>query len=173
MHDYLSIPGYVPVKQAARLIGFSQERVLQHVRAGHFDVRVVDGRYMIAEQSVAAFERKPHGRVRTKPTPWRHYRTACVWMLRIDAPIVPGQQDALTRRVYEMADQQQQHCFPGTLHRFVSVENERLSVLLVWKSTEMDEATLERDLEAFRTALADVVDWMQAREVRCEAVAYT
>src|ERR1700731_4100585 len=94
--EYLSIPGHVPVKEAAAMLGLSEERVLQHVRAKHLPSRKVDGRYMIPVNAVEDFHRKPHGRIRTTPAPWRTYRAgARVHILQIEVRVLAGKEAIL------------------------------------------------------------------------------
>jgi excisionase family DNA binding protein len=175
--EYLSIPGHVPVKEAAAMLGLSEERVLQHVRARHLPSRKVDGRYMIPTQAVEEFQRRPHGRIRTSPAPWRVYRAgARVHSLQVEVRLRPGKEQELEERL-QTTLQQQQHLFPGTMQRYISADEENpedVSILLIWKDTELtDEATLQRDLEAFKHAFADLLDWEHARYITKRALIHT
>ncbi len=63
--------------------------------------------------------------------------------------------------------QRDEHQFPGTVARFI-VRSETLpgqvEISLIWRSTAMpDEIAREKALEAFRGALADVLDWNTAQ----------
>jgi excisionase family DNA binding protein len=175
--EYLRIPGHVPVKEAAAMLGLSEERVLQHVRARHLPSRKVDGRYMIPAQAVEAFRRKPHGRVRTAPAPWRIYRAgASVHLLQIDVQILPGQERLLDEKLHALLSEQQ-HLFPGTMQRYISVDQEDarcLSMLLIWKDTELtNEEALQSDFAAFKAAFAHLLDWEHARYSNRQAIIYT
>lgn len=174
MAEYLSIPGYLPASEAAARLGFSTERLLQHVRARHIQARKVSGRYMIAENALAAFERKPHGRTRQKATRWKHYRAgASVWMLSIDVDAFPEHVDLLQQRL-ESLETTQRHVFAGTMHRFISLDDRHMTISLLWKDTDLpDETTLFADLECFKHDFADVLDWNTAQIKKMKAVAYT
>lgn len=174
MDEYLSIPGYLPAREAAARLGFSTERLLQHVRARHIQARKVSGRYMIAENALAAFERKPHGRTRQKATRWKHYHAgASVWMLSMDVDVFPEHVDLLQQRL-ENLETTQRHTFPGTMNRYISLDDCHMTLLLVWKNTDLpNETTLLADLEAFKHDFADVLDWNTAQIKKMKAVAYT
>lgn len=175
--EYLRIPGHMPVKEAAAILGLSEERVLQHIRARHLPSRKVDGRYMIPVQAVEEFRRKPHGRIRTTPAPWRVYRAgARVRSLQIEVQLYPDKEQAFQEQL-QTTLQQQQHLFPGTMQRSISADEEhpeQITILLIWKDTELtDEATLYRDIETFKTAFAGLLDWEKARYVRKRAILHT
>ena len=73
--------------------------------------------------------------------------------------------------------QQQQHLFPGTMQRCISADEENpehITILLIWKDTELtDESALHRDLEAFKAAFAELLDWKNARYVTKQAIIHT
>lgn len=175
--EYLRIPGHVPVKEAAAILGLSEERVLQHIRARHLPSRKVDGRYMIPAQAVEEFQRKPHGRVRTTPPPWRVYRAgARIHSMQIEVKLLPGRAQAFQEKL-QATLQQQQHLFPGTMQRYISADEqspENITILLIWKDTELtDESVLQRDFEAFKSEFADLLDWQRARIVVKRAIIHT
>ncbi len=175
--EYLSIPGHVPVKEAAAMLGLSEERVLQHIRARHLPSRKVDGRYMIPIRAVEEFHRKPHGRIRTTPPPWRVYRAgARIHSMQIDVQLLPGQAQAFQEKL-QATLQQQQHLFPGTMQRYISADEqnaENITILLIWKDTELtDEAALLRDFEAFKSEFAHFLDWERARAITKRALIHT
>ncbi len=63
------------------------------------------------------------------------------------------------------------------MQRYISAGEENpedISILLIWKDTELtDEATLQRDLEAFKNAFADLLDWEHARYITKRALIHT
>jgi hypothetical protein len=165
--EYLRIPGHVPVKEAAAMLGLSEERVLQHVRAKHLPSRKIDGRYMIPVQAVEEFHRKPHGRIRTTPAPWRTYRAgARVYSMQIEVQVHAGKAQILQEKL-QTTIQLQQHLFPGTMQRYISANADdpsHITILLIWKDTELtDETSLQRDFEAFKAEFADLLDWETAQ----------
>ena len=64
--EYLRIPGHMPVKEAAAILGLSEERVLQHIRARHLPSRKIDGRYMIPVAEFAGLRDGEKARYVTK-----------------------------------------------------------------------------------------------------------
>ncbi len=77
-----------------------------------------------------------------------------------------GQQEKLFEQ-FEAIRQSDQLLFPGTVIRYVAgkaKDPQHIEIVLIWRSSVMpNEAERERELEAFRQALADVVDWDTAR----------
>lgn len=175
--NYLTIPGHVPVKQAALLIGVSQERVLQHIRTKHLPSCCVEGRYLIPQDALANFVRKPHGRTRTNPVHWKRYRAgASVYLLSIEVQAFPNRLKEFYAKLIDL-EKTQQHCFPGTMQRTISANEDdpaHITILLIWKDTELPkEARLQHDLEDFKSDFAGVVDWSTAHYSRKKAQAYT
>lgn len=171
--EYLSIPGFLPIKQAAEMLGLSDKRVLQYILADRLPARKVGGRYLMPIEAVSAFEPHPHGRIRTSPVSWRRYRAgAVVYLRRIVAPVLAGCEQALNERITAISDRQE-HTFPGTMQRFVWSSDGMFSVVLIWKSTEASPASLDRDMGAFRGALADLINWDKATTSTSEVGAHT
>lgn len=175
--EYLYIPGHVPVKKVAELLGFSEDRVHHLIQEGRLSARKVGGRYMIPQQAVENFTRSPHGRVRTKPTQWRTYRSgANVRGMEIRVQIRAGQQEQLAQKILAMRENQQ-HLFPGTMHRYMFTDETHaatLILLLVWKNTDLpDETTIAHELDSFKVEFADVLDWGTAQYSTLDASAYT
>jgi excisionase family DNA binding protein len=175
--EYLRIPGHVPVKEAAEMLGISEDRVLQHIKARRLPGRKVLGRYMIPLEEVEQFEQNPPGRVRTKAPAWRVYNIRSKLVsLAIDVQVLPGQEQRLLEKVQSI-QQRNRHAFPGTMARYILKENSAfssVSIWLIWKDTEMpNEATLEEELAAFKAELADVLDWGTALQSTKEGLIYT
>jgi len=173
MEDYLSVPGYLPVRQAAMQLGLSEKRILQFILAKRLPSRKVSGRHLIPMGALDHFAPGPHGRVRTQPAPWRKYRAGAKVSLRhIVAPVLPGRTQDAQEYLAELAEQQA-YCFAGTMQRFLFVDGSHLHLVLVWKSTEIDQEALARDVSTFMAATDDLVDWRQARDDTSEVVAHT
>jgi hypothetical protein len=87
-----------------------------------------------------------------------------------------GQQERLIEKLKAIF-KGQRHRFPGSIQRYVfedSISRSTVSILLVWKDTEMpDEASREQALAAFKAELADVLDWETARYATKEGIIYT
>lgn len=176
--EYLHIPGHVPIKEAAEMLGLSDKRVLQYILSERLPAHKVQGRYMIPTEAVREFQQRPHGRIRTTPTPWRVYRAgASVRIQQIEVPAYPERQEELRARLQALS-QEQEHLFPGTMQRYICLIDQReplcVSILLIWKDTELpDESVLESSLENFKADFAGLLDWSSARVVVAQAIAHT
>lgn len=175
--EYLRIPGHVPVKEAAAMLGLSEERVLQHIRAQHLPSHKIDGRYMIPIQAVEDFQRKPHGRVRKKPAPWRIYRAgAIVCSMQIEVQIKAGKLQEIQEK-FQTIIQKQQYLFPGTMQRYILASPDspdNLTILLIWKDTELtDINVLQSNLEEFKAAFSEFLDWEHASYSTKQALIHT
>ncbi len=175
--EYLRIPGHVPVKEAAEMLGLSEDRVLQHIKAKRLPGRKVYGRYMIPRESVEQFKQNPPGRSRTKAPPWRVYNVRSKLLsLDIEVRVLPGQEERLLEKLRAIQEGNR-HIFPGTLARYIFKESasvSTVSILLIWKDTEMpDEVKREEELAAFKAELAGVLDWETASQHTKEGIIYT
>lgn len=160
------------------MLGLSDKRVLQYILSERLPAHKVQGRYMIPTVAVQEFQQRPHGRIRTTPTPWRIYRAgASVRVQQIEVPAYAEKQAELRARLQALA-QEQEHLFPGTMQRYICLiergEALSVSIMLVWKDTELpDESVLEHSLKQFKAAFADLLDWQNARIVLAQAIAHT
>ena len=160
------------------MLGLSDKRVLQYILSKRLPAHKVQGRYMIPTAAVQEFQQKPHGRIRTTPTPWRVYRAgANVRVQQIEVPAYPERQEDLRTRLQALS-REQEHLFPGTMQRYICLIDHGkalwVSILLIWKDTELpDESVLEHSLESFKAAFADLLDWPNAQLVVAQAIAHT
>jgi len=173
----LTLPGYVSIKEAADILGVSDKRVYQYVRAGRLSARRIGPILIVPVEEVKHFTPSPSGRVRTKAPPWRAYRSRGeIVVMDISAHVRTGQQEQLVEQLRTI-QKTEQHTFPGTIARYVVKGDEGLMTvrfLLIWKSTEMpDETIRQHALEAFQQALGDAVDWETAQFSIHEAIIHT
>src|SRR5260370_10792367 len=68
--DFPEIPGYVPIKEAAKLLGISNPRMYGYVRDKRIPARKAGRTLMIPVEGIEHFKLNPPGRVRTKPPNW-------------------------------------------------------------------------------------------------------
>ncbi len=174
---YLHIPGHVPVKEAADMLGISEDRILQHIKSRRLPARKVDGRYMIVKEAVEQFKLNPPGRMRTKAPSWRVYNARSKLLsLDIQVQVRAGQQERLVEKL-KVIQEEGRHTFPGTLARYVHRDDPAfttVNIWLIWKDSEMPNETIsERDLAAFKSELADVLDWDTAQYHSKEGIIYT
>lgn len=172
-----TLPGYVSIREAAEILGVTDKRVYQYVRAGRLSAQRIGHILIVPEQEVRQFRPSPSGRVRTKATPWRAYRSrGGIFVTDISVQVRRGQQERLIEQLMAI-QKNEQHMFPGTIARYITKGDETLTTvrcLLIWKSTEMpDEASRQHALEAFQHALDELVDWKTAQATMNEAIIHT
>ena len=175
--DIPNLPGYVSIKEAADILGVSDKRVYQYVRAGRLPAQRVGHILILPIEAVKQFKPSPSGRVRTKAPPWRTYRSRGTLLVTdIRVPVRAGQQAKLLEHLRSI-QKLDQHTFPGTLARYVVKCDETLTavqILLIWKSSEMPgEAMRKQDLAQFQEELADALDWETAQYSTHEAIIHT
>jgi excisionase family DNA binding protein len=172
-----SIPGYISTKQAARLLGVSNHRLYQYVKAGRLPVVRVGKAFMLRIEDVEGFKPYPSGRMRTKGASWREYKSRSTMLaMDIHVPVRHGQQALLVEKLRAIR-KTDQHTFSGTVARYVIKGNESfttLHIMLIWKDIEMpSEAIRQEDLSAFQEDLNDVLDWGKAEYSMNEMIIHT
>jgi len=165
--DIPSLQGYVSIKEAADILGVSDKRVYQYVRAGRIPALRVGNILILPEDEVRQFKPSPSGRVRAKAPSWRAYRSrGALFVTDIRVPVKVDQQTKLIEKL-KAVQKGNSHTFPGTVARYVVKGDEGLTfvqIVLVWKSTEMPvEARREQEFDLFQEELADVLDWQAAQ----------
>jgi Helix-turn-helix domain len=170
MNEYAgrpNLPGYVSIKEAARILGISDKRVYEYVDKGRLTSMWAADVIMIPLDEVQRFQRKSSGRPRKSIPTWRiSSGDNTQFMTSIIVQIQDGLQDTLLQQLDQIR-QSSTHAFPGTIARFI-VESEtiprQIEIFLVWRQAVMpDELERELALEAFRQELSDVLDWSTAR----------
>lgn len=168
---------FLTTNEAAQRLGVSYYTVYEYIREKRLVAEMVSGVYIIPEKAVEEFKAKPTGRIRVNPPPWRVFRAgAKVRGLDIHVQALPGQQERLPEKFHLMLEQQQ-HLFHGTMQRYIFEEESDPSMFiisLIWKDTEMpDERVLHQELEAFKAAFADVLNWDTAQYTMKRAIIHT
>lgn len=166
MNEYIDIPdmpGYVSIKEAAKMLGVSANRVYEYVTEGRLPaVRAADV-IMIPLEDVKVFKRGASGRSRTTIPRWRiSAGENTQFMTSITVRVRAGQQEALTKQL-EQIRQSGEYLFPGTIARYVTLSEkttDHVNIALVWRGTVMpDEAEREDALKQFKAALSNILDW--------------
>jgi excisionase family DNA binding protein len=167
----------VSCSDAARILGISKQRVYQYIEEKRLPAFRVGNVILLRKEAVEQF--KPHitGRPRKKEPLWRVYRGgSSVLGTEILVQVRDGKQAQMIEKLRAIYAGQR-HTFPGTIQRYIFKDDSSpttVSMWLVWKDTEMpDEAMREKDLEAFRAELADVLDWETAQISTKEGIIYT
>ena len=162
-----SLPGYVSIKEAAKILGISDKRVYEYVDKGRLPSMWAADVIMIPLEEIRKFKRRSAGRPRKSIPAWRiSSGENTQFVTSVFVQIRHGQQDMLIRKLEEVR-QEGQLVFPGTVARFI-VESEtipgQIEISLIWRGSVMpDEVEREQALESFRSALTDVLDWNTAK----------
>ena len=165
--DIPPLPGYVSIREAAKMLGISERRVYLYIEMKRLPaVRAADV-LLIPLEAVKNFRRKFAGRPRKSTPPWRiSSEENTQFMTSILVHVRTGQEKLLMIRLEEVK-QSGQHIFPGTVARYVTgseAQPDQIEIVLIWRSTIMPNgATREKALEEFRQAMADVLDWNTAQ----------
>lgn len=170
MNEYVkrpNLPGYVSIKEAAKLLGVSDKRVYEYVDEGRLPSTWAADVIMIPLSEVKKFKRRSSGRPRKSVPSWRiSSGENNQIVISIAVQIRPGQQQVLIQRLQEIR-RSGQHTLSGTIGRFI-IESETVSgqvdILFVWRRAVMpSETEREKALAAFRQATLDVLDWDTAK----------
>jgi len=175
--DYLAIPGHVSTKKAAEMLGISDDRIYQFIKAKRLPSRRVSGMLMIPIEAVEQFKRYPTGRARTQAPAWRTYRSNIKMLgTAIEVHLLPGQERAFEKMLKAMA-KGERHRLTGSVQRYILRDTKDatlVSIWLVWKDREMpDEAVQQQELDAFKAEFAEVLDWDTAVFSQKEGMIYT
>jgi excisionase family DNA binding protein len=165
--DLPNIPGFVSVKDAAKMLGLAERTVYEYIEEGRLSGFRAADVIMIPVEEVKNFKRGTSGRPRKNTPPWRiSSGDNTQFMTLVTVQTREGRQDTLMQKLEEMR-RRGQYIFPGTIVRsIVSSETNpgQAIILLIWRGTVMpDETKRAQELEAFQQALTDVVDWSTAQ----------
>lgn len=165
-NDRAAIPGYVSIKEAARMLGISANRVYAYVEEGRLPSAKAAHVIMIPLEAVEDFKPQLSGRPRASVPTWRiSPEENTILATSIFVHVRPGQRARLVARLEDMR-REKRHLFPGTLARFI-IEKQRqaesIEIVLLWReSARPDEATYQHWLGEFQRELQDVVEWETA-----------
>ncbi len=175
--DVPAVPGFVTVREAAKIINVSRTRMYEFVDEGRFPLHKAGSTYLIALADLENFRPNPTGRLRKSPPKWRAYRGGGkLFATEMQVKIRSGQRERLLRKL-EAIRKEERHTLTGSIARFVLLERaagDTVTLWLVWKDSEMpDQATHEQEMALFRAELADVLDWDSAEISDKDGVIYT
>ena len=170
MREYLDLPTmpeYVSIKEAAKMLGVSDKRVYAYIEDGRLPAVRAAHVIMIPIEEVKKFKPKISGRPRKNTPAWRTSpEDNMLLTTSIFVPVRTDQRVRLQQRLEELK-QEGEHIFPGTLARYIiwsMTHPGMLEILLIWRSTTMlGESDWAEALDQFQRALADVLDWKSAR----------
>jgi excisionase family DNA binding protein len=162
-----NIPGYVDIKEAARTLGVAESSVYRYVQSGRLPAYQAGRNIMVEEEALKQFKPINTGRPRKKNALWRvSPDTSSFLVSYIHVNVRVDKQEDLKSALGKVR-QEELFLFPGTVNRFVSLDNASpasVTIQLVWKSSDMpDEAMREQELAHFKEYLQDVLDWNSAQ----------
>ena len=180
MREYLDLPAmpeYVSIKEAAKMLGVSDKRVYAYIEDGRLPAVRAAHVIMIPIEEVKKFKPKISGRPRKNTPAWRTSpEENTLVTTSIFVPVRTDQLGRLRQRLEELK-QDGEYIFSGTVARYILLSKTHpgnLEVLLIWRSSLMpDEITRRQELDDFRQALADMLDWSAARYDEGQALFHT
>src|SRR5260221_5284555 len=176
-NDQSRVPGYVSIKEAAKILGLSPSRVYEYVEDGRFSSVRAAHVILIPLEEVEHFKPSISGRPRKSVPRWR---ISAEYNLLLSTTILvqlrPHRQKLFLKRLEEM-NQSDLYLFPGTTARFITQSETtpgQVEISLIWRKTVMPtEEEREQALEGFRKALADVLDWSTAQYNQGQVLMHT
>ena len=165
MREYLDLPTmpeYVSIKEAAKMLGVSDKRVYAYIEDGRLPAVRAAHVIMIPIEEVKKFKPKISGRPRKNTPDWRTSpEDNMLLTTSIFVSVQADQRERLQQRLEELK-QEGEHVFPGTVARYIIRDKTypgKIEIHLVWCSTSMpDESMRKKALDEFLQALGDVVD---------------
>jgi excisionase family DNA binding protein len=179
--DVPAVPGFVTVREAAKIINVSRTRMYEFVDEGRFPLHKAGNTYLIALADIENFKSNPTGRLRKNPPKWRVYRGGGkLFTTEMQVKIRSGQQEKLLKQL-EAIRKGERHTLTGSIARYVLLDRtsdhnlpDTVTIWLVWKDSELpDQVTHEHELAAFQAELADVLDWDTAQISDKDGIIYT
>ena len=159
------------------MLGISERRIRLYIEMKRLPaVRAADV-LMIPLENVANFKRKIVGRPRKNAPVWRISSIDDFQFITSIFVQMRPHRDKELQQILEAIKRDKRHTFPGTVARYI-VKSEtipdQIEILLVWRSAVMpDQVERERDLEALRQILADVLDWDTAQYNQGQVLMHT
>ena len=175
--DLPKMPGYVSIKEAAKLLGISGSRVYDYVEEGRLPAVRSAHVIMIPIDEVQKFKPSISGRPRKHTPSWRKSLDENRLIAKsIVVQMKAGQQAELLQKL-DALRQGDEYMFPGTLSRSIARSNTvpgRVEIELVWRISLMpDEAEFEQQFKPLRQLLNDVLDWETAHYSVSEILLHT
>ena len=140
IHEFPDIPGYVPIKQAALMLGITDKRVYRYIEIGRLPAYKASGVFLLSEEDVKQFKLNPPGRIRSSPPSWRVYSSRSkVLATEIRVRVRADKQPELLEKLNAI-QAANRHTFPGTIARYLIKGDEALTcvqIVLLWKDAHL------------------------------------
>lgn len=172
-----NIPGYVDIKEAARILGVAQSTVYRYIQSGHLQAYQAGRNIMVELETLKQFRPSLTGRPRKKTSLWRASPDASSFLVTyIQVQVRPDQQELLVKKLLAIK-QEERYPFPGTVMRYISLEETSpaiVTIQLVWRKGDIpNEEVRRRDFEAFKLEFADVLNWETAEYSTGKVIIHT
>ena len=176
-NDQSRVPGYVSIKEAAKILGLSPSRVYEYVEDGRFSSVRAAHVILIPLEEVERYKPSISGRPRKSVPRWRiSPEDNLLLSTTILVQLRPHRQELFIKRLEEMK-RSDLYLFPGTIARFITQSETKpgqVEISLVWRKTVMPtEEERKRALEELRQALSDVLDWDTAQYNQGQVLMHT
>lgn len=172
-----NIPGYVDIKEAAKILGVAESSVYRYIQSGSLQAYQAGRNIMVELDTLIQFKPNLTGRPRKKASLWHASPDTSSFLVTIiRVQIHSSQQKMLMKKLLEIK-QEERHLFPGTVMRYISLDDASPAtaiIQLVWKNGDMpNEEKRQQDLSAFKQELTDVLDWTTAEYSTGKVVIHT
>src|SRR5581483_10151394 len=143
MREYLdlpSMPEYVSIKEAAKMLGVSDKRVYAYIEDGRLPAVRAAHVIMIPIEEVKKFKPKISGRPRKNTPSWRTSPENNKLLVTSIAVRAKNNQLQNLQCKLEEIKQVGEHLFPGTIARYIVesyTQSGLIEVLLIWRSSMM------------------------------------
>jgi excisionase family DNA binding protein len=158
-----SIPGFVDIKEAAKILGVAESSVYRYIQSGRLQAYQAGRNIMVELETLKNFKRSLTGRPRKKASLWHASPdTGAFLVTYIRVQVYAGKEAMLMKKLWRIK-QEERHLFSGTVIRYISLDDTSpvtVTIQLVWKNGDMpDEEKRQQEFEAFKSELADVLNW--------------
>lgn len=159
------LTGYIPIKEAAEILGISVRRVYGHIEKGRLRAVRFANVLGIPEEELKQFRYGISGRQRKNTPVWHKAAAKSVW-LQVFVQLRPGLIHEFEQHL-EKIRQNNNLLFPGTAARYIARSDQRpdeVQIQLIWRGSLIPTPEeREKALEELRGELAEVLDWQTAR----------
>lgn len=160
------IPGYLSVREAARIMGVSERSVYGYIEAGKLPGARIGNIIVVIADYVYTYERRAPGRTRTTIPRWHiPPQKNLQYLTTITVRMRPGCDELLESKLVKMRTENE-HRLPGTAARYIvrnQSDPDEIDILLIWRSVIMPPAEQrEAALAALCAYLEEVLDWQTA-----------
>jgi excisionase family DNA binding protein len=171
------IPGYVNIKDAAKMLGVAESSVYRYIQTGRLQAYKAGRSIVVELETLKRFKPSHTGRPRKKAAVWHaspDIDSSLITYIKVQ--VRTDQQDILLKKLWEIK-QEERHLFSDTVMRYISLDDTSpptVTIQLVWKNSGTpNEKVRQREMEAFKAELADVLIWETAQYSTGKVIIHT